>query len=89
MSVWFVSMTFRMAMSLTTGEEMVVMRRRMDARKMKTTPVLFRQAEVSCAYTTNDRGVHRPMEYASHGVVRSLRCDADALLENCDPSRLW
>jgi hypothetical protein len=47
MSVWFVSMTFRMAISLTTGAEMVVMRRRIDARKMKTTPVLFRQLRLA------------------------------------------
>jgi hypothetical protein len=41
MSVWFVSMTLRMAMSPMTGAEMVVTRRRIDARKMKTTPILF------------------------------------------------
>jgi hypothetical protein len=41
MSVLFVSITFRMAMSPMIGEEMVVTRRRMAARKMKTTPILF------------------------------------------------
>jgi len=40
-SVKFVSMTLRMAMSPMTGDEMVVTRRRMDAMKMKTTPILF------------------------------------------------
>jgi hypothetical protein len=42
MSVKFVSMTLRMAMSPMTGDEMVVTRRRMDAMKMKTTPTLFK-----------------------------------------------
>lgn len=40
MSVWLVSITFRMAMSLTTGAEMVVTRRRMEAMKRKVTPTL-------------------------------------------------
>lgn len=40
MSVWFVSITFRMAMSLMTGAEMVVMRRRMEAMKRNATPTL-------------------------------------------------
>jgi hypothetical protein len=33
-------MTLRMAISPMTGAEMVVMRRRMDAMKMKATPIL-------------------------------------------------
>ena len=41
MSVKFVSMTLRMAMSPMTGDEMVVTRRRMDAMKMKATPILI------------------------------------------------
>lgn len=40
MSVLFVSMTLRMAMSLSTGAEMVVTRRRMAAMKRKVTPTL-------------------------------------------------
>lgn len=40
MSVWFVSMTFRMPMSPMTGAEMVVMSRRMEAMKRKATPTL-------------------------------------------------
>jgi hypothetical protein len=53
MSVKFVSMTLRMAMSPMTGDEMVVTRRRMDAMKMKTTPTLFQWSDVSCAFATN------------------------------------
>jgi hypothetical protein len=49
MSVKFVSMTLRMAMSPTTGDEMVVTRRRMDAMKMKATPILFPVSHVLIA----------------------------------------
>jgi hypothetical protein len=66
-------MTFRMAMSPTTGEEMVVMRRRIDARKMKTTPVLFRQAEVSCARATNVEGCAN--QWNARAMVLSEACD--------------
>jgi len=52
-SVKFVSMTLRMAMSPMTGAEMVVTRRRMDAMKMKATPILFPVSDVSCAFATN------------------------------------
>jgi hypothetical protein len=44
MSLWFVSMTLRMAMSPMTGAEMVVTRRRMAAIKRKLTPTLFPRA---------------------------------------------
>ena len=49
MSVKFVSMTLRMPMSPMTGDEMVVTRRRMDAMKMKATPVLISVSDVSYA----------------------------------------
>lgn len=43
----------RMAMSLMIGAEMVVMRRRMDERKIKTTPILFPPAmSVTDTYVT-------------------------------------
>lgn len=48
MSVEFVRVTFRIAMSLTTGAEMVVMRRRMEAMRMKRTPTLSRM--ISCCF---------------------------------------
>lgn len=40
MSVLFVSMTLRIAMSLSTGAEMVVMSRRMEARRRNVVPTL-------------------------------------------------
>jgi hypothetical protein len=57
MSVKFVSMTLRMPMSPMTGDEMVVTRRRMDAMKMKATPVLISVSDVS--YALCDKPVRR------------------------------
>ena len=72
MSVKFVSMTLRMAMSPMTGDEMVVTRRRMDAMKMKATPILFQRVMLAVPLRQTGQKVDEPMDYASHSDVGDL-----------------
>ena len=49
-SVLFVSMTLRIAMSLSTGAEMVVMSRRMEARRRNVVPTLEHYIRFMCVW---------------------------------------
>lgn len=57
-------------MSPMTGAEMVVTRRRIDARKMKTTPILFPQARLAVPAQQMIKMADGPVEDASHRVGR-------------------